>query len=107
MSDVTTSSNGDHQLSIILEFPWGSHHLETVTLHMVNQTSGLWDNFHIHNQKVNTLNSTPAVLTCEAVLDLAVFAYLANSFSEKWRGGETKNVGMLFCHLSCCYVHSP
>lgn len=93
MSDVTTSSNGDHQLSIALEFPWGNHHLETVTLHAANHASPLWEDFR--GPKDDKSNSAAAVLTCETVLDLSVIAYLANSFSEKWRGGENKNVGML------------
>lgn len=80
MSDVTTSPNGDHHLSILLEFPWGKSHLETVTLR--KNDCSLVDNH----------NSECAVLTCETELDLAVFAYLSNSLSEKQRGGETTNV---------------
>ncbi|KAG8186659.1 hypothetical protein JTE90_014735 [Oedothorax gibbosus] len=92
MSDVTASANGDHHLSIMLEFPWGKFHLETVTLRKNGAT--------LNNSSVENNNVESAVLTCETELDLAVIAYLSNSFSEKWRGGETKNVLQLHFKLA-------
>lgn len=93
MSDVTEIKGGHQQISIIMEFPWGKENLETVTLYEEDfiknccQALGLQ---HIDIQNV------PAVIVCESELNLAAFAYLSNSFAQKWRDKEIRKVIMIF-----------
>lgn len=93
MSDVTEIKGGHQQISIIMEFPWGKENLETVTLYENDfiknccQTLGL--------QHIDIQNA-PAVIVCESELNLAAFAYLSNSFAQKWRDGEIRKVIRIF-----------
>ncbi|GIX85524.1 DNA polymerase subunit gamma-2, mitochondrial [Caerostris darwini] len=101
MSDVTKTSLNDQQLSLLLENPWGKDQLETITLHDNKSVEEFCQKHAIqlgidkHQQ-----DSMPAIVSCDANLDLAVLAYLSNSYAEKWREDKNKNVFHLHYKLA-------
>ncbi|GBO36377.1 hypothetical protein AVEN_83705-1 [Araneus ventricosus] len=101
MSEVTKTAFNCQHLSLLHEHPWGKDQLETITLHDNKVFEELWEKYHIDNE-LGTLGQDlmPSVVTCETELDLAVMAYLSNSFAVKRRDGENKNVFHLHYKLA-------
>ncbi|GFT36789.1 DNA polymerase subunit gamma-2, mitochondrial [Nephila pilipes] len=95
LSDVTKTSPDDQQLSLLLEYPWGKEKLETITLHENKLVQELCEKYQKQLQ-IQSFNqdSIPSVITCETELDLAVIAYLANSYEED------RNLFHLHCKLA-------
>ncbi|CAL1266963.1 unnamed protein product [Larinioides sclopetarius] len=101
MSEVSKTQSNHQHLSLLHEYPWRKDQLETITLHDNKVFEELWEKYHIDNE-IGTVSQDlmPSVITCETELDLAVMAYLSNSFSVKRRDGENKNVFHLHYKLA-------
>ncbi|XP_035223788.1 DNA polymerase subunit gamma-2, mitochondrial-like [Stegodyphus dumicola] len=100
LSEVVKTPEGNEHLSIHLEFPWGNELLETTTLYENNFSKDLWachSSKHISNKNFADM---PSIVTCETELDMAVLAYLANSYTKKLRGEEIRNVFQLHYKLA-------
>lgn len=105
MSDVTEIKGGHQQISIMMEFPWGKENLETITLYEEDFIKNCCQALGLH--KHTNSQNVPAVIVCETELNLAAFAYLSNSFAQKWRAGEIRKVITIFkytCMFASVYV---
>lgn len=97
LSDVTETKAGNQQISLMMEFPWGKENLETITLYNGNFIRNNCDIADIYSAKSQAVSS---VIVCESELNLAGFAYLSNSFSEKWRDGKVRKLFQLHTKLA-------
>nr|XP_015914307.2 DNA polymerase subunit gamma-2, mitochondrial isoform X2 [Parasteatoda tepidariorum] len=92
MSEVKNIEKDIQQLSLLHEFPWGHEPLESITHYESRCVESLFQDFCKTNKLKFNPDSTPSLIVCETKLDLAVLAYLSNSYAERWRKGKLKNI---------------
>lgn len=97
MSEVTETATGDQQLSLMMNFPWGKEKIECVTLYEDAFFNKMCRSLNLKNESGKF---SPAIIVCQSELDIATFAYLANSFAEKWRSNEIRQLFQLNIKLS-------
>lgn len=95
MSEVKNIQTDVQQLSLLLEFPWGCEPLESITHYENKCVENIFQDYCKENSLEFKQGSAPSLIVCETGLDLAVLAYLSNSYAERSRLGKLKNVSFL------------